>query len=87
MRLASILIITSILILIGCDHERKEINSGDSSISDFNLNEEEVSQFNWMNKPVEVVFLENALQITTSEGSDFFNNPEDSSIVGTAPFL
>ena len=46
-----------------------------------------VSELNWMNRPQSFVVEDNTLKITVDEGTDFFNNPEDNSIVGSAPYL
>lgn len=42
---------------------------------------------NWMNPPQSQRTENNSLKITVTEGTDFFNNPEDSSVVGSAPYL
>ena len=41
----------------------------------------------WMNPPTSFSFSDSGLQVKADKGSDFFNNPEDSSKVATAPFL
>ena len=40
-----------------------------------------------MNEPSSFDVQDGSLQITVAKGTDFFNNPEDSSVVESAPFL
>ena len=58
----------------------------DSKIK-FNMTEELISELNWMNQPHSIVTENSSLKVSVSKGTDFFNNPEDSSIVGSAPYL
>ena len=41
----------------------------------------------WMNEPESFEIINKTLIVATGEGTDFFNNPEDQSITGNAPFL
>lgn len=46
-----------------------------------------ISQMQWMNQPVEFSIEDGVLSVTVGRETDFFNNPEDGSVVATAPFL
>jgi hypothetical protein len=41
----------------------------------------------WMNTPASYQLKDGKLRVKAMEGTDFFNNPEDSSITASAPFL
>ena len=49
--------------------------------------EEDLTEANWMNEPKTWSLEEGVLHITALEGSDYFNNPIDSTISGSAPFI
>jgi regulation of enolase protein 1 (concanavalin A-like superfamily) len=51
------------------------------------LTMEDLDGFQWLNPPTTYQLKDGVLQITAPEGSDYFNNPEDQSRTGTAPFL
>ena len=52
-----------------------------------NMTEASLAQMEWMNQPESFQITDGSLSVTVKEGTDFFNNPEDGSIAGTAPFL
>lgn len=51
------------------------------------LDKPEASDWQWLNPPNNYVFENQSLFIETKAETDYFNNPEDDSVVGTAPFL
>jgi len=53
----------------------------------YNMTEELLAQMNWMNEPESFDHNQGVLSIVAGQGSDFFNNPEDSVVVGSAPFF
>ncbi len=77
-------LLTLLIVLFACDsqnpsEQKVEIDQSINLLQD-------IGSLTWMNEPSNLT-TEGALEVTVSEGTDFFNNPEDSSIVGTAPFL
>lgn len=52
-----------------------------------NITDSLLTQLTWMNQSGSFEVSDSTLNITASKGTDFFNNPEDSSITGTAPLL
>ncbi len=52
-----------------------------------NMTEESISELEWLNEPESFQIEDSGFSITVTKGSDFFNNPEDKSIVASAPFL
>lgn len=72
-------------IMISCNqtqHEKK-----DFPIIRGKMSEAVMDDLNWVNKPETLEVRDSVLSVTALEGTDFFNNPEDSSIVATAPLL
>lgn len=51
------------------------------------LKNENLKGFSWLNKPESYALTEGKLSILAPSESDFFNNPEDGKVTGTAPFL
>lgn len=51
------------------------------------LTMDDLNGFQWLNPPTTYQLKDGVLQITAPEGSDYFNNPEDQAITGTAPFF
>ncbi|MBT8321593.1 MAG: DUF1349 domain-containing protein [Eudoraea sp.] len=51
------------------------------------LSQENLGDFTWMNVPDMYLFSPEGLSIETSQGTDFFNNPENGEKVATAPYL
>lgn len=81
------------LIQLGCD---KNANP-DSSVPGELLNRpgnllpgiatENLGGLKWINKPKSFELENGVLKVAVEKGTDFFNNPEDSSVTATAPFL
>ena len=51
------------------------------------LQEGNVDSLKWFNPPQKWELTNGTLQVIAKKGTDFFNNPEDNSIVGSAPLL
>ncbi len=51
------------------------------------MNPENLLGFQWMNAPAAVRFTDGTLQVTATEKTDFFNNPENNEVSATAPLL
>ena len=51
------------------------------------LSSSSLGSFTWMNPPKTFKIKDGILTLEAPKGSDFFNNPEDGQITGTAPFL
>ncbi|MEL6672815.1 MAG: DUF1349 domain-containing protein [Bacteroidota bacterium] len=51
------------------------------------LTNQEIGSFSWMNEPQVFSFENGSLSVVALKGTDFFNNPEDSSLTATAPYL
>lgn len=51
------------------------------------MTNKDLNGFQWMNQPEVFLVSDQSIEIIAPEGSDFFNNPEDLSVTGTAPFL
>ena len=75
------------LFALSCgQRDTQPVSQGNTEI-DFNMTQELVSEFSWMNQPQSFGVQNNSLRITVNKGTDFFNSPEDSTVVGSAPFL
>ena len=70
-----------------CQPAEEKTEPPTSSILIANMTEEKVDAMRWMNAPESYVVANKTLHVTVDKGTDFFNNPEDSSVVGTAPLL
>jgi len=79
--------ITTVLLLFGCGPSKSAEDNHIIVESNFNMTDQALSELKWLNQPQSYETSNNSLFITVGEGSDFFNNPEDSSIVGSAPIL
>ncbi len=64
---------------------KDELKSGNNLIE--YLKTEDFRGFSWLNQPETYEFSALGLAILAPPESDFFNNPEDGKITGTAPFL
>ena len=73
------------LLYWSCSTENENNTSGEEITK--NISEELVSNSEWLNNPDSYVISDSSLSVIVSEGTDFFNNPEDGSAVGTAPLL
>ena len=82
-----------VLIAFGCNdgktqtssesetHEKMENNSL------LNLTNENPGNFKWLNEPKSFNIENGSINVLAEKGTDFFNNPEDSTLTSTAPFL
>ncbi len=75
------------LLTISCNQRNKLPESQSKSTHQLNMSKEMITDLNWMNASESFKLENNVLKITVTEGTDFFNNPEDSSVVGSAPYL
>lgn len=75
------------LLSISCKQHETKTDTHVNTENKFNLTPEMVSEMNWMIEPQSFVVENNSLKITVTKGTDFFNSPEDSTVVGTAPYL
>lgn len=84
-------LIIFILTLILCKEAEPEayINPNTPSATNLlsGLSSNDTGELNWMNRPTTFTFEKGSLNAVALKGTDFFNNPEDSTITGTAPFL
>jgi len=79
-----IIIVIISIFLVSCNIEKSESNL--KTIMP-NMSEESISELEWLNEPESFQIEDSLFSITVTKGSDFFNNPEDKSIVASAPFL
>lgn len=75
------------LFALSCGQGETRTVAQENSESIFNITREMVSEMNWMNQPQSFGVQNNSLKITVNKGTDFFNSPEDSTVVGSAPYL
>ncbi len=52
-----------------------------------NITEGQLSTLKWLNKAESIQVVDSTLSVTVAKGTDFFNSPEDTTIVATAPLL
>lgn len=74
-------------LLLGCDSDKSRTPSGMALNIIPNMSNELISELDWLNEPESYQIMDSSLSVTVKKGSDFFNNPEDNSIVASAPFL
>lgn len=79
--------IIALLMLSSCEQVQQQATSNESDAVATNLTEDALSQLTWMGQPETVTLTEHGLEVSVNKGTDFFNNPEDGSVVGTAPYL
>jgi regulation of enolase protein 1 (concanavalin A-like superfamily) len=75
-----------IVLAISCK-ERDKFIEEINDIVPRNIDERFLNSMSWINLPEEIDLKGNVLKVTTTKGTDYFNNPEDGSITKTAPFL
>lgn len=75
------------LLALSCTRRETRQDAPANSVIKSNLTREVVSGLNWLNQPDSFAIESNSLNITVGKGTDFFNSPEDSTVVGSAPFL
>lgn len=73
--------------MLSCNQQKVESTSGVISATKSNITEKAISNMHWMNPPQSFEVVDSTLLVTVSKGTDFFNNPEDSAVVGSAPYL
>ena len=76
-----------LLALVSCQESEIPSDMNTNSSLPANITEALLDNLSWMNEPDSYSVQDSTLRITAVKGSDFFNNPEDSSVVGTAPLL
>jgi regulation of enolase protein 1 (concanavalin A-like superfamily) len=74
-------------LLLCCDSDKSRTPSGIASNSIHNMSDEIISELEWLNEAESFQIMDSSLSVTVTKGSDFFNSPEDNSIVASAPFL
>jgi regulation of enolase protein 1 (concanavalin A-like superfamily) len=86
---AAFYFIIAIISLVGvrCNQRNITADSKENTAIKSNMTQERVAEWHWMNQPQSYAVEDKSLKITVNEGTDFFNNPEDSSVVGSAPLL
>ena len=75
------------VMVMGCSPKSSEKQLIKPSSQQKNITPESIAGMSWMNKPEAFEVKDSSLLVTVVEGTDFFNNPEDSSVVGSAPYL
>ena len=80
-----------LLVALSCQQESKPVATVNQDLPAGNLfaslTQDNLGDLSWHNPPSSFTFENNSLQVIADEGSDYFNNPEDSTITATAPFL
>ena len=76
-----------IILSLSCNQGRMGSTAGNIPKTEFNITGEVVSELNWMNQPKSLTVNDGSLKITVDKGTDFFNDPGDSSVVASAPFI
>ena len=77
------LLLASGMLYISCTQSKPAEKPSEAG----NISKEMVSDMNWANDPNSFEIKDQTLFISVKKGSDFFNNPEDSSVTATAPLL
>ena len=73
--------------ILSCDTAKKESGSECVSNPTHNISTKMLVAMEWLNALTSTELKDSTLWVTVSQGTDFFNNPEDGSIVRSAPFL
>ena len=77
-----------LLLIASCDQGQQDTkDTPAATVLPSNMDEGRLSAMQWMNEPADYEIVEKALMISVQKDTDFFNNPEDNSVVGTAPLL
>ena len=81
-------LLLSFILTLGCSQSQKDNQHAESYPSrTIDREIEHLSEWKWMNKPDSFSITDTLLSIHAKHETDFFNNPEDLSVIGTAPFL
>lgn len=75
------------LCCLGCDRTKVKVETRAQPEVSSQMTEDGLTKLSWLNPPKNYQVNDGVLEIEVAKGTDFFNNPEDSTIVGTAPFL
>lgn len=82
-----------VIILPGCGESTSPVSSESRLVPDMTDNlinsfsTEDPGEFQWVNEPMSFKVENGVLTIVAEKGTDFFNNPEDSSRTATAPYF
>lgn len=74
-----------VLFMVGCGEQQTLIK--EASYFPKNMTERKLSQLKWFNTPVSNKLADSTLTVEVAKGTDFFNSPEDTSRIATAPLL
>ena len=74
-----------VVLVVSCEEQQKAIKKEASFPK--NITESRLSKLKWFNDPSSYELGDSTLTVKTTKGTDFFNSPEDTSIVATAPLL
>lgn len=80
-------IAASLLLLAACNSETRRTTNETETTLHSSMTEELFSRLQWMNAPSSFSIQDSTLAVEVAKGTDFFNNPEDQSVVGSAPLL
>jgi regulation of enolase protein 1 (concanavalin A-like superfamily) len=85
------IVIFLILNLMSCENKEEVTSPDNQKLPDnnqlSNLSTDNISDLRWLNEPKSFKLEQNSLTVVAEKGTDFFNNPEDGSIISTAPLL
>ena len=91
MKINFVLTLVILTFIFACPTIKEQSTSQPFAMDNSNLSglwtKEQMDAMQWLNQPAQFDISDNVLQIITAKGTDYFNNPEDSSITATAPFL
>ncbi|MBT8180316.1 MAG: DUF1349 domain-containing protein [Eudoraea sp.] len=91
MRNRILILLLIIAISPSCRNEQKPLSTHSKKLLVNNLlsdvTSSELGDFKWLNEPKSYTINNGSLNVIAEKGTDFFNNPEDSTITSTAPFL
>ncbi len=82
-----IYILTLITIVISCKQNETNSISAKTQNDKVNISDDLMTQMKWFNEPISYTIVDSTLSVTVGPETDFFNNPEDSSIAESAPLL
>jgi hypothetical protein len=79
-------LLTAIILFVRCSSDSdSSYDNGETTVG--NISESTLSTLQWLNRPDSFMLDDKILTVRIKGGTDFFNNPEDSSITTNAPFL
>lgn len=74
-------------IIISCTKNNSSSDHPTQTVNKYNITKALITDFQWLNNPQSYVLEDHSLKVSVDKGTDFFNNPEDRSVVGSAPLL